>query len=208
MHSKRPWKPLGTQNWDGEFPDGLTGAARPSASEVASSSANLDVPPQSSDTEAGASVLYTSDNVERLATIVQSEASAGNRIERIAVAWTVINRMKSSGAEHVREVERAYSRDDEPTDAMRELAHDVLSGKQPDPTGGCTHYYSPRSMPKEGQDTEGVDVSGGLELVPPQTQQNYRPGWAADEAFTYHEIPGVRPQYFRFYKASGAGRQY
>lgn len=31
---------------------------------------------------------------------------------------------------------------------------------------GATHFYSPRSMPKEGESTTGRDVGGGLEQTP------------------------------------------
>jgi len=207
MHSKRPWKSLGVQNWQGEFPDGLAGAPRPSASLVASSSRNLEAGNDApAGAEPGGAGLCSSENVERLARILQSEASVGNEIERAAVAWTVLNRMKRNATDHVRDVASAYATNQEATDMMRKIARDVLSGKRPDPTGGCTHYYSPRSMPKEDERTTGYDTGGGVELVPPLTKPTYRPGWVLDERLTYTPIPGVRPHFFMFYKVEGAGK--
>lgn len=138
-------------------------------------------------------------NVVDLAWVIMSEASVGNAVERLSVASTVVNRMTKSGSSSVRAVWRAYSHAQQPVSAITALARDVLGGQLVDPTNGCTHYYSPRSMPVEGRPVSGFDVTGGLELVPPLTARTYVPGWARTMALV--TVSGVRPDYFKFYKS-------
>jgi hypothetical protein len=142
-------------------------------------------------------------NVNRLATILQSEASVGNATERAGVAWTVLNRMTRNATRRVADVERAYSRSQQPTAAMRALAQSLLTGSVADPTAGATHYYSPRSMPKQGESTAGYDVGGGLEQVAGLNQQSYRPGWV--NTFQQATVQNARPSYYKFYRSPGSG---
>jgi hypothetical protein len=58
-------------------------------------------------------------------------------------------------------------------------------------------------MPKEGDGTEGFDTGGGLEQVDGIGQQNYMPSWVVP--YQHSVVPGVRPSYFKFYKAPGTG---
>ncbi len=58
-------------------------------------------------------------------------------------------------------------------------------------------------MPMEGDNTGGYDVSGGLEEVGDLPRRNYRPGFAT--TYEYANISGVRPEYYKFYKAPGTG---
>jgi hypothetical protein len=147
--------------------------------------------------------LDTEENIRLLATILQSEASVGNSEERTAVGWTVLNRMARNNRQSVNSVSRAYSTSQSPTATMRILAESLLKGEVTDPTGGATHYYSPKTMPKEGQATTGYDLGGGLELVPPLKDKNYRPSWSA--SYTQTLVPGVRPHYYKFHRATGNG---
>ena len=147
--------------------------------------------------------LDTVDNVHTLAGILQSEASVGNVSEQSAVGWTVLNRMMRNGTERVSDVAGAYSTTQPPTAGMLRLAEDLLKGNISDPTDGATHFYSPRRMPKEGQTTTGFDVGGGLELVPPLKEKNYRPSWAA--AFMPAIVSDTRPHVYKFHRATGNG---
>ena len=147
--------------------------------------------------------LDTSANISELATILMSEASIGNATERQAVGWTVLTRMARRNTQNVSDVSGAYARNQSPTQAMRDLARDLLRGNISDPTQGATHFYSPISMPKEGQSTGGFDIGGGLELVPPLTQRNWKPAWAV--SFPRAIIPGVRPHFYKFHIAPGTG---
>ena len=143
----------------------------------------------------------TTDNINRLARVLQSESSVGNDNERTAVGWTVLNRMSRNNTNSVSDVDHAYSRNQAPTQTMRDLAGRLLRGEIPDPTNGATHYYSPRTMPQEGGDTTRYDVGGGLEQVDGLQTRNYRPGWAT--TFQPSTVTGVRPNYYQFYTAPG-----
>ena len=80
----------------------------------------------------------------------------------------------------------------------RAIAADILTGAAEDLTDGATHFYSPRSMPFEGDETKGFDGRGGLEQIDGLKNKNYRPSWAA----TFDEIPiaGISPARFKFYR--------
>jgi hypothetical protein len=147
--------------------------------------------------------LSVTSNQADLAALIMSEASVGNEAERTAVGFTVINRMRRNRRDSVCEVWRAYAHGQQPTAAIVELAGRILKDSSADPTDGCTHYYSPLSMPKEGDDVQGYDVAGGLEQTPGLPRRNYRPGWAL--RFTYEPVPGVRPSYFKFFRVPGDG---
>ena len=147
--------------------------------------------------------LDTIDNIHTLARILQSEASVGNASEQTAVGWTALNRMMRNRTERVSDIAGAYSTRQPPTAVTLELAKSVLKGNISDPTDGATHFYSPRRMPKEGQATAGFDVGGGLELVPPLKEKNYRPSWAA--SFLPVIVSGTRPHVYKFHKATGTG---
>lgn len=159
--------------------------------------------PSPSPTRPAASVDALADEIEAFARVLVSEASVGNRIERLSVGHTVLTRMRRNRATSVRGVWRAYAHHAEPTHALRRLAAELLDGLHEDPTQGATHYYSPRSMPAEGQDTKGFDVRGGLETIPGLATRRHRPGWSLH--FEPCDVPGVRPSYFRFFRAAGVG---
>jgi RHS repeat-associated protein len=141
----------------------------------------------------------TPENRQRLATILMSEASVGNDRERTAVGLTVLNRMLEKGESQVSKIQRAYATNQAPSQAMTDLAARLLSGEVVDTTGGATHFYSPRSMPQEGQRTLGYDTGGGLELTPPLKVRNYRPGWA--NTMEEVSVEGVRLHMYRFFRS-------
>ena len=88
------------------------------------------------------------------------------------------------------------------------IAQGIMTGSIADPTAGATHFYTPRIMPKKGEDTDGIDVGGGLETVPDVTDngkpvQNYRPSWAL--SFDRRIVANVPEASFKFYRQPGTG---
>ena len=153
------------------------------------------------------SSLNTVQNIADLATVIMSEASVGNNTERTCVGFTVINRMIRNGKTSVKDVWRAYAHNQSATEAIKTLAGELLKGGVADPSGGCTHYYSPRGMPGETADAtklKGYDTGGGLETVPGHGK-TYKPSWAAAANFTYVAVPDVREWYFKFFRVAGTG---
>jgi hypothetical protein len=143
--------------------------------------------------------LLTEENIANLATVLMSEASVGIDVERASVGFTLLNRLKDSGKTSVDQVWNAYVHNQSPTAELIAVARQLLSGQRADITKGATHFYSPRSMPREGQATGNFDVGGGLELVPPLTVRTYAPGWVRTMQLV--DIPGVRPAFFKFYRS-------
>lgn len=159
-----------------------------------------------------------------LAKAIMSEASIGTVKEQIAVGWTVINRLDSgrfgSSIEYI--VKNGYAYNQEPTEEVKALAKKLLERQIQDPTEGAMYFFSPRSMPKEGEDTTGFDVGGGLHQVPfdDQDVKVWYPSWAKPEEgmvitedtiryLTDEKIPqkkewrnlsGIRNWYFMFYR--------
>lgn len=125
--------------------------------------------------------LNTADNIDQLGSVIMSEASTGNYNEKIAVGSTVLNRMRRDDTARVQDVWGGYSHNQTANAQARQLARDLLTGAVMDNTGGATHFYSPRSMSTESA----------------------QPGWAS--TFEPRPIPGVRPNWFRFYRAPGEG---
>lgn len=150
--------------------------------------------------------LATPQNVDALARIITAEAGGYNIYEQTAVGWTVRNRMTRDNTTSVADVARAYTPAQYtafPTQQIRNLALSILQSTVPDPTNGATHFYSPISMPKEGEYTGGSAVGGGLEWTYPLTKRNYRPSWAL--TYEAESVAGVRPWAFKFYKQPGNG---
>lgn len=147
----------------------------------------------------------TEQNVEDLARILMSEGSMANPAEKMALAFTVLYRMKRNQRSQVREVWGSYVKDADPT-PMLGYARKVFAGEIPDQSGGATHFYSPVAMPHEGDPTEGIDVHGGLEQTAGLDTKNYKPGWA--NLFEAVPIDGVREMRYRFYRQPGNGRVY
>ena len=151
------------------------------------------------------------DNVHRLARIITSEAGGTTLPAMQAVGWTVINRMQRNHTGTVRDVEKGYAHGTEEHSIPTQVAQDILDRRVPDPTKGATHFYTPDSMPKEGDPTDHKDVGGGLESVPDVTRDNqpiksYAPSWAADGRFAAVPVPSVPEHLFKFYRPIGNGR--
>ncbi|MFH0919633.1 MAG: LysM peptidoglycan-binding domain-containing protein [Fibrobacterota bacterium] len=140
------------------------------------------------DNETAGNAGNKNEAIGRLARIIMSEAGVGTLAERIAVGWVALNRGLYNGG---------MALNQEPTENVSHLALQILTGEVPDNTGGATHFYSPRSMPKEGEDTGPFDTKGGLEKIGDHPR-NYRPGWSL--ILRQVQVPGTREWYFKFYK--------
>lgn len=125
-----------------------------------------------------ATALDTKDNINDLARIINSEASTGNYAERSSVAFTVVNRMRRNATARVKDVSTGYAHSQAATPDAVLLATRILKNQLADPSNGATHFYSPSQMPKEGGNTAGFDISGGLERSGHLKKKNYRPGYA------------------------------
>lgn len=125
--------------------------------------------------------------------------------ERYAVGWTVLNRLESG--EHGQTIEEVvtepgqYAYNQEPTLEIKELSRKLIEGQIPDPTAGATHFFSPISMPKEGEPTEGFDVGGGLHEVPGINESVYFPSWTNTLTWV-GDLDNVRRAYFMFYRSN------
>lgn len=145
----------------------------------------------------------TDDNRWALGKVITSEASVGTTAERTAVGYSVLNRMDRNGTTAVTDEWDAYAHSQDPTSEIYDLATRVLRCEEPDNSCGATHFYSPRSMPKEGDDTSGFDVGGGLEWTPGLSERNYVPSWG--ETYFRSYVVGARQAYFKFYRLPGDG---
>ena len=105
------------------------------------------------------------DNLNRMAGILQAEAGSDrDKPAMEGIGHTILNRMQRNGTALVADVAGGYARPKPPREDTVALARQVFDRTSVDPTGGATHFYSPQTMPKEGQQTRG-DVGGGLEAV-------------------------------------------
>ena len=111
-----------------------------------------------------APVFAQGDDAKCLATAIMSEASVGTNDERIAVAWTIFNRVNSPEFPNticdVTNQPSQYATNQAPTQDILDFAGSLIANPGTDPTGGAIYFFSPRSMPKEGEDTSGYDVGG------------------------------------------------
>lgn len=145
----------------------------------------------------------TDTNVFALGKVLTSEAGRfiASDAARRAVAFSVLNRMDRIGTDQVTDVWDAYAHSRDPSAESRALARDVLSCSVADNSAGATHFYSPVSMPKEGEDTSGFDVGGGLEWSRGLSERNYRPSWGANLPRCY--VPGAAPENYKFFRLPG-----
>lgn len=162
------------------------------------------------------------DDAYWLAKAIMSEASVGTQEEKVAVGWTVLNRLDSGrfGSSIERIVKGGYAYNQEPTSQITELANDLLDRSIQDVTGGATYFFSPRGMPRQSEDTTGFDVGGGLQQVPLDGQdiKVHFPSFAKPRKGTtvteitirylvaepyyleWRNLVGVRNWYFMFYR--------
>lgn len=140
------------------------------------------------------------DCVTMIARVVVSEASVGNEEEQRAVAWTFRNRLER-GLSLL-----SYAMDRTPNHAWySELAHEVLMATaEADVTKGATHFFSPRSMPLQGEEGRckangGIyDCDGGLVFVEGLDKPAYAPFWHL--LYEWLPVPGIRKTHFLFYR--------
>jgi hypothetical protein len=174
------------------------------------------------------------DDTYWLSRAIMSEASFGTQQEQIAVGWVALNRLHDVSGFFVQYskvnytlgqiVFAGFAYNQEPTQQIINLANEILEGKHPDPTNGALYFFSPIRMPKEGENTQGYDVSGGIHVVPGASNKVYFPGWAKpteeiNENTQYYqinilhdilgdmewrELNGIRNSYFMFYHPASA----
>jgi hypothetical protein len=140
------------------------------------------------------------DCVTMLAAVIVSEASVGNEEEQRAVAWTFRNRL-DRGLSPL-----SYAMDGTPNrEWYFELAREVLAAPpEADVTTGATHFFSPRSMPLQGQEerckTQGgiYDCDGGLVFVEGLDAPAYAPFWHL--LYEWLPVEGIRKTHFLFYR--------
>lgn len=156
------------------------------------------------------------EDIEWLAKVIASEAGSvyddGDWVrcadeERAAVGWTVLNRLEAGTfGKTIKGVITApgqYAYEQESTSEIAELAQKLLEGKIPDPTGGATHFFSPISMPKEGESTTGFDTGGGLHEVLGIAKKVYFPSWTQTLIWV-GDLKNVTIAYFMFYRPGPA----
>ena len=164
---------------------------------------------------------FTEEDVEWLGKMIASEAGSVWDVdhwvrctdeERSAVGWTVLNRFKSGiHGKTIKDVvtERGqYAYNQEPTAEIRQLAKELLKGQIRDPTGGATYFFSPISMPWEGDEDKYIsrlkahfdnfDTGGGLHEVPGISKRVYFPSWTKTHTWV-GDLTNVRRAYFMFY---------
>jgi hypothetical protein len=140
------------------------------------------------------------DCVTLLARIIVSEASVGNEEEQRAVAWTFRNRLDRGLAPGSYAMDRTPDRE-----WYFELAREILTAPtEADVTKGATHFFSPRSMPLQGEEgrckTGGgiYDCAGGLVFVEGLDAPAYAPFWHL--LYEWLPVPGIRKTHFLFYR--------
>ena len=148
-------------------------------------------------------------NIHDLARVITTEAGGENQAAQTAVGWALRNRMTRNETDNVERVWTPAFQHQKPAAALAiQLATGILNGTTTDPTGGATHFYTPKTMPKKGDPTTHRDVDGGLESTPGALDrhghpvQNYRPSFARwPQCF----VTGVPEATFKFYRKQGDG---
>ena len=148
-------------------------------------------------------------NIQDLARVITTEAGGENQAAQTAVGRALRNRMTRNGPDDVERVwSPAFQHRKHPTALATQLATGILNGLIADPTGGATHFYTPRIMPKKGEPTAHIDVAGGLETTPGVVDdegrpiQNYRPSFSN---WPQCIVAGVPEASFKFYRQQGDG---
>ncbi len=147
---------------------------------------------------------YSEANVEVLARIIRSEMGVGNEVEQRAIAWAVRNQMVRLNTRDATVARDHFSdaHGQAPNDDARRLAQEVLSVDMGhDTTSGAIKWFSPQSMPSEGESCSGYDCGGGLITVNDTggtAHRKFAPTFHLD--MRHIAIAGVREWYVRFYK--------
>lgn len=149
----------------------------------------------------------TKQNIEDLARIIASEARGSNEIAQNTVGWTVINRMNKYNFKNVSSVwsHHRYAHGYPPTTTSRNIADAILSNCSLDTSKGATLFYSPLTMPKEGdKNLHGFDIGGGLKSVDGVRDRsgkpikNYAPRWAKESKRV--RVFTIPEREFKFYR--------
>jgi Cell Wall Hydrolase len=150
-------------------------------------------------------------NVECLAAVIMSEASLGTQEERVAIAWVIFNRVSSPSFPNticgVALEPRQFATNQNPTTEILNLARSLISHPGIDPIGGATYFFSPISMPKEGDPTDGFDVGGGLHTVPGISGRVYFPSWT-NTLYWVGNLPNIRQTHYMFFSPKFACHLY
>lgn len=139
------------------------------------------------------------DCVAMMAQVIVSEASVGNEEEQRAVAWTFRNRLDRGLSLLTYAMDRTPDRE-----WYFELAREVLTAPaEADVTKGATHFFSPRSMPLQGQEDQckpsgTFDCEGGLVFVEGLDTPAYAPFWHL--LYEWLPVLGIRKTHFLFYR--------
>lgn len=119
----------------------------------------------------------------------QRAACVGRHLRSVSVVWQHNN----------------YAHNHPATTISRRIAESLLSGQARDISQGATLFYSPLSMPKEGDtNLHGFDIGSGLESVDGVRDRsgkpirNYVPGWAQDGRRV--RVFNVPEKEFKFYR--------
>ncbi|MCK4732664.1 MAG: fibronectin type III domain-containing protein, partial [Methanophagales archaeon] len=138
------------------------------------------------------SANIVTENLYLLAKAIMSEASVGRHEERIAVGWTVLNRLDSNEFPSTikKVVESGYAYNQEPTQDIIALSKDILERKYSDPTGGATYFFSPRSM------TSGYRPY----KIPGTNKKSHIPSWAIPKGYSKASPPPSDWEMTEFYK--------
>jgi hypothetical protein len=146
------------------------------------------------------------ENINDLGRIITSEADGLDETAQAMVGWTVVNHMKQH---HYARVSLVWTHGNHvhnhmPTSTRLRLAESILNGTARDISQGVTHFYSPVSMPKEGEPSSRTDVHGGVESVSGVMKnnrpvRNYRPGWAKRTSAV--RVPDIQDKDFKFYRS-------
>ena len=179
----------------------------------------MPAPTTSSSAPAGTAVTISDEDIEWLSIAIVSEAGSvydgGQWVrctdeERAAVGWTIINRLKAGTyGDSIQDIVTApaqYAYNQEPNAKIIELAEKLLQGQVEDTTSGATHFFSPISMPKEGDSTAGFDTGGGLNDVAGIDKKAYFPSWIKTMNYA-GDLKNVRPAYFMFYRGTRTTQQ-
>ncbi|WP_281556869.1 DUF4157 domain-containing protein [Thalassomonas sp. RHCl1] len=100
---------------------------------------------------------FNATNKADLATIIRSELGVGNTTEQTAIAWAVRNQMIRLNTNSVEKAKKHFkdADDQSATTGTNTIAETVLKQNMTaDTVSGAIKWYSPRSMPKKGEEAK------------------------------------------------------
>lgn len=147
---------------------------------------------------------FSQANLDLVAKIIKSELGIGNEAEQRAIGWAVRNQMVRLNTRSAADARDHFNdADNQPADAKsRHNAQYVLSlDMGHDTTDGAIKWFSPMSMPSQGESCANHDCGGGTISVADNSgtvHQKYAPTF--HQHMTYVTVTGVREWHARFYK--------